>query len=116
MKRRWRSWLMVALAVGLLVPALFGFGNKFREFILLYGGDEEGSFALMPILNYLLASLGFFMLFCWAVLHGMFRNIEMPKQTMLANERRLDQDDPEPPLWADEVEDHDTFYGDSSRG
>ena len=44
-------------------------------------------------MNYLLASLGFFFLFCWAIYHGMFRDIEAPKYTMLENERMLDDED-----------------------
>ena len=88
---RSRTWLMTALALIILVPAMLGFGNKFIEFLLLVG-DEEGAFTVMPILNYLLVSLGFLLLFGWAVLHGMFRNIEAPKHAMLANEKRLDEE------------------------
>jgi hypothetical protein len=80
---------MVVLALVILLPALFGFGTKFREFLLLVG-DEDGAFTVMPILNYLLVSLGFLGLFLWAVLHGMFRDIEKPKYRMLLNEQRLD--------------------------
>ncbi len=36
------------------------------------------------------ASLGFLALFLWAVWHGMFRDIEKPKRTMLENEQMLD--------------------------
>jgi hypothetical protein len=43
--------------------------------------------------NYLLASLGFFCLFLWAILHGMFRDIEQPKTTMLETERMLDEEE-----------------------
>lgn len=82
-------WTLL-LAVLILVPALYGFGTKFVEFLAL-AGDEEGSFTVVPILNYLLASAGFLLLFGWAVLHGMFRDIERPKYTMLENERRLDE-------------------------
>jgi hypothetical protein len=81
---------MTILALVILVPAMLGFGNKFLEFLALVG-DEEGAFAVMPVLNYLLVSLGFLLLFGWAVMHGMFRNIEGPKYTMLANEKRLDE-------------------------
>jgi len=77
------------LAVFILIPACYGFGRKFVELLSLVG-DEEGSFAVMPVVNYLLASLGFAMLFLWAMLHGMFRDIEAPKQTMLDNEALLD--------------------------
>ena len=77
----------------ILVPSLLGFANKFREFILLYRGDVDGVFAITPIMNYLLASLGFFFLFCWAICHGMFRDLEGPKYAMLENERMLDEED-----------------------
>jgi uncharacterized membrane protein len=91
MPARPRTWLMTILALIILVPAMLGFGNKFLEFLLLVG-DEEGAFTVIPILNYLLVSLGFLLLFGWAVMHGMFRNIEGPKHTMLANEQRLDEE------------------------
>jgi hypothetical protein len=88
-KRR-RQWVMLIMAVAILVPSLYGFGNKFLEFVQLYRGDVEGVFAISPIVNYLLASLGFLFLFIWAAMHGMFRDIEQPKYTMLENEQRLD--------------------------
>jgi hypothetical protein len=90
-RTRPRTWLMTVLALVILVPAMLGFGNKFIEFLMLVG-DEEGAFTVVPILNYLLVSLGFLLLFGWAVLHGMFRNIEGPKHTMLENEQRLDEE------------------------
>jgi len=37
-------------------------------------------------------ALVFLLLFGWAVLHGMFRDIEKPKYQMLANERQLDEE------------------------
>jgi hypothetical protein len=83
----------IAFALVILVPSLLGFANKFREFVLLYRGDVDGVFAITPIMNYLLASLGFFCLFFWAIYQGMFRDIEAPKYTMLENERRLDEED-----------------------
>ena len=115
-------WLNGLLAVAILVPALSGFGTKFRELVLLYGGYErnlaanrphltperrvelqelqskqgltdeatEGAFALVPILNYLLVTLGFLSLFIWSVLRGSFRDLERPKYNMLENETILD--------------------------
>jgi uncharacterized membrane protein YhaH (DUF805 family) len=91
---RSRFWLMIVLALVILVPALVGFGYKFYEFLML-AGDDQNSFAVMPVLNYLLSSLGFLLLFGWAVLHGMFRDIERPKITMLENEQRLDAEEAE---------------------
>jgi hypothetical protein len=87
-----RPKLMIVLALIILVPAMVGFGNKFWEFLILLG-DEQDSFTVIPILNYLLVSLGFLFLFGWAVLHGMFRNIEGPKYTMLADQQRLDEEE-----------------------
>ena len=83
--------LMLVMALAVLLPSLYGFGTKFIEFIALYRGDVDGVFAISPILNYLLASLGFLCLFGWAALGGMFRDLEQPKQTMLDNEARLDR-------------------------
>ncbi len=84
-------WFMMCMALAVLVPSLLGFGTKFLEFVALYRGDGEGAFAISPILNYLLASFGFLLLFGWAVLGGMFRDIEAPKYTMLENEALLDE-------------------------
>jgi hypothetical protein len=81
------NWLFV---VAILAPSLWGFGMKFREFVLLARGDVEGVFAVTPVINYLLASLGFLSLFGWAAANGMFYDIEEPKHTMLENEQRLD--------------------------
>lgn len=91
-KRRW-FWLNTALAIVILVPALIGFGTKFREFVILLGTDEEGSFTLMPVFNYLVVCFGFLCLFGAAVLHGMFRNIEQPKIDFLKREAALDGDE-----------------------
>jgi fatty acid desaturase len=87
---RKRRLLMILLALVILVPALLGFGKKFLEFLALIG-DEEGSFAVAPVLNYLLASLGFLLLFFWAIFHGMFRDIEKPKHDMLEREHWLEE-------------------------
>lgn len=86
-----RGVITALLAVAILVPSLWGFGTKFYEFVLLARGDVEGVFAVTPVINYLLASLGFLCLFGWAAYNGMFHDIEQPKRTMLENERRLDE-------------------------
>jgi hypothetical protein len=93
--RRSQVITTIIFALAILIPSFVGFANKFREFILIYRGDVDGVFAITPIVNYLLASLGFFFLFCWAIGHGMFRDIERPKYTMLENERKLDAEDGE---------------------
>lgn len=83
--------LMWLLALGVLLPSLYGFGTKFVEFVALYRGDAEGAFAITPIVNYLLASIGFLLLFGWGAMGGMFRDVELPKFTMLENEAWLDR-------------------------
>ena len=86
-----RRIVMLLMAAAVLVPSLYGFGTKFIEFVALSRGDVDGAFAISPIVNYLLASFGFLLLFGWAALGGMFRDVEQPKYTMLENEARLDQ-------------------------
>jgi len=85
-----RSLVTLILAFVILIPSMWGFVGKFAELIALLRGDADGAFAISPVLNYLLASLGFFCLLCWATFNGMFRDIEKPKETMLETERRLD--------------------------
>ncbi|MEZ6068449.1 MAG: hypothetical protein R3B90_22665 [Planctomycetaceae bacterium] len=77
----------------ILIPSLLGFATKLIEFKHVVEGDADGAFALTPIVNYLLASLGFLCLLAWAAMHGMFRDIEAPKHVMLDRERLLDRDE-----------------------
>ena len=88
---RIRSWVTALLALLILIPSLWGFGSKFLEFIAIYRGEVDGAFAVAPIVNYLLASLGFLMLFCWAVMNGMFHDIERPKYTMLEIDEKFEK-------------------------
>jgi hypothetical protein len=87
---RLQNRITILLAFLILLPSMYGFVGKFIEFIHVFRGVPGGQFAVAPILNYLLASLGFFMLLLWAAANGMFSNIEQPKYDMLANEARLD--------------------------
>ena len=87
---RLRNRITLALAVLILVPSIWGFGTKFLEFVRLYQGDVDGAFAIAPVVNYLLASTGFFLALLWAIANGMLNDVERPKYTMLENERRLD--------------------------
>jgi len=88
---RGQFWTTVVLAVLILLPSMYGFVGKFVEFVHIYRGEAGGEFAVAPIMNYLLASAGFFCLLVWAAWHGMFHNIEQPKFDMLAGEERLDR-------------------------
>lgn len=87
---RRRRWLGILLAVVILTPSMLGFSAKFIELVHVFQGEPSGLFAIAPIMNYLLASCGFLMMFAWAAANGMFRNIEQPKVTMLETEAMLD--------------------------
>jgi hypothetical protein len=89
---RGRFWVVI-LAIAILGGGIWGFGHKFVALVLLALNEREAAnaaFAVAPVINYLLASLGFLCLFGWAVAHGMFHDIEGPKYTMLDVESQLD--------------------------
>ncbi len=90
-KDRSIAWTVtIVFGVVILVPCLMGFVVKFGELVALTKDPEDGGFAITPVINYLLASAGFFFLLLWAALNGMFRDLERPKYLMLENERELD--------------------------
>ena len=86
----WQFRITILLAVLILIPSGYGFVGKFIELINVAKGEAGGAFAVAPIMNYLLASLGFFCLLLWAAGRGMFRDIENPKHQMLVREAELD--------------------------
>ena len=88
---RRRAWVTAGMAFLILVPSMYGFVGKFVEFVHIYRGSGGGEFAVAPIMNYLLASAGFFCLLVWATWNGMFHDLERPKYEMLDNERVLDR-------------------------
>ena len=73
-----------------LVPTILGFINKFLDLLVVMQGDEEGAFAMTPVVNYLLATAGFLSMFLWTAAQGAFRDINRPSHDMFENERRLD--------------------------
>jgi hypothetical protein len=85
-----KGWITLVMAVLILIPSLYGFAGKFIEFVHIYRGTGGGEFAVAPILNYLLASTGFFCMLLWASWNGMFRDVERPKHEFLDNEARID--------------------------
>jgi hypothetical protein len=87
---RRKTLVTLAFAVIILVPSMIGFVTKFWEFVQTFRGESGGVFAITPMVNYLLASLGFLCMLTWAILNGMFRDLEQPKETMLEQERLLD--------------------------
>lgn len=90
-KNRSTAWtITVFFGVLILIPSLIGFLMKFTEFISVAEGTGSGQFAITPIVNYLLASAGFFFLLMWAAFNGMFKDLEHPKFVMLETEKELD--------------------------
>ena len=89
-----KNLVVQIMSVVILGFCLYGFGSKFIELVRLVVTDneaaQEGMFAVAPLMNYLLASAGFLCLLGWAAIHGMFRDIEQPKQTMLEVNAQLD--------------------------
>jgi hypothetical protein len=81
----------IVMALAILIPSMYGFVGKFIELVRVLQGEPGGAFAVAPIMNYLLASLGFFCLLLWASAGGMWNDIEKPKLDMLARERELDE-------------------------
>ena len=82
------AWTVtIIFGVIILVPSAIGCVIKLGALMAL---TDDGGFAITPVINYLLASLGFFLLLLWAALNGMFRDLERPKYLMLDNERELD--------------------------
>lgn len=77
-------------AIVILTPSMIGFVMKFTEFVHTFRDDSQGAFAITPMVNYLLASLGFFCLLLWSISNGMFRDMETPKQIMLERDAMLD--------------------------
>ncbi len=89
-KRSTAMIITVVFGLIILIPSLLGFILKFGEMIALTDVVSDGGFAVTPVINYLLASTGFFFLLLWAACNGLFRDLEQPKYVMLENERKLD--------------------------
>ena len=88
---RRRTLVLIIMSVLILTPSMIGFVMKFVEFVHVFQGEADGAFAITPMLNYLWASLGFLCLLIWAIVNGMFRDLEAPKHYMLEVEAKLDE-------------------------
>lgn len=86
-RTHWAVWLFAALV---LIPTILGFANKFLDLILVAQGDEEGAFAVTPIVNYLFATAGFLCLLIWTATQGAFQDLDQPSRTMFENEQKFD--------------------------
>ena len=89
-----KAIVLGVMAAAIVVPAAIGFITKFVYFVRTLHTDSAGSFAIVPMINYLAVAAGFFCLLIWAAYRGMFRDIEGPKYTMLDSEDRLDPGEP----------------------
>jgi hypothetical protein len=89
-RTHWLTWFFSALV---LIPTILGFANKFLDLVLVIQGDEDGAFAVTPVVNYLFATAGFLCLFVWTATQGAFQNLDSPSYTMMENERRLDAEE-----------------------
>ena len=74
----------------ILVPTGLGFSYKLIELFRVFLLSADGAFAIMPIANYLLATMGFALLLFWAAANGTFREIENPKNDLFLQEQLLD--------------------------
>ncbi len=84
-----RNVVLLVFVLITFVAAIF-FGYKFYQLIRVAMYEPDGAFAVTPIVNYLLAGIGFLCMLGWATYNGMFRDIERPKITMLEIDARLD--------------------------
>lgn len=83
--------LLWIIAVGIIVPGGYGFIEKFIQFIRTLNTESGGGFTIVPISNYLMVAMGFTCLLGWAIVNGMFRDVEGPKYRMLEREQELDR-------------------------
>ena len=88
--------VIFVLAVVILGFCAYGMYMRISELYAimrsnLVQGNGDGAFAFTPLMNYLLASMGFLFMLVWAAFRGMFRDIEGPKRTLLDNEEMLDR-------------------------
>ncbi len=82
------------VAIGIVVPGGYGFVYKLVQFIkTLFSARVEGGFTIIPIANYLTVAAGMTCLLVWAILHGMFRDIERPKHLMLERDAKIEERD-----------------------
>lgn len=87
-RTHWVTWLVSALV---LIPTILGFANKFLDLVLVVQGDEEGAFAVTPIVNYLLATAGFLCLLIWTATQGAFQDLDAPSRKMFDDEQRFNK-------------------------
>ena len=81
---------LLVIAGLILIPGAYGFIEKLIQFFRMLRIDRGVDFTLVPISNYLFVAAGMACMLVWAILHGMFRDIEAPKFDMLEREEALE--------------------------
>lgn len=88
--KRWRllaTWIVgIAVIIG---GATFVY--KLVEFANTAMDEDMPGFALVSVVPYFAATLGFLLLAVWAFLRGHFKDIEEPKYRMLEQEEKYDR-------------------------
>lgn len=95
---RSKKAFLICFTLGIMIPGAYGFIEKLLAFVKSSQSGPIGRIAIIPVLNYLIVTMGFGCLLIWAIAHGMFRDIEEPKYRMLEQEEELDRGE-----WSDDT-------------
>lgn len=87
------SWRLFAEIVVLIAVIVGGgtFVYKLIEFARTAGSEEMPGFAVVSVVPYFAATIGFLLLAVWAFLRGHFKDIEEPKYRMIEQEEKYDR-------------------------
>ena len=83
-------WVTATMLVAIVAGGA-GFAYKLIQFSKEALTSDVASFALVPILTYVLVSIGFSCLFIWALCRGQFTDVEGPKYRLLELEESHDR-------------------------
>jgi hypothetical protein len=85
-------WVTLTMLVA-IVSGGSGFVYKLIQFSREALTSDVASFAVVPVVTYVLVALGFSCLFVWALLRGQLTSIEAPKHRLLEDEERHDREE-----------------------
>jgi hypothetical protein len=83
--------ILWTVALLILTAGLFKFTEKLIVFVRTLSMEGGVAFTLIPLANYFIVAAGMACLLVWAIAHGMLRDVEQPKYTMLEQEEELDR-------------------------
>lgn len=86
------KWVTLVMLFA-IVSGGTGFVYKLIQFSREALTSDVASFAVVPVVTYVLVALGFSCLFVWALLRGQFTSIEAPKHRLLEDEERHDREE-----------------------